>query len=106
MISAGLEAEVKGLLAVGYGFDLPAMSGVGYSQFAPYLAGEVTLDDVVSQVKRATRRFVRQQGNWFRQDDHRIHWFEAYPDPSPAALDLVREFLVPQGRTESRHSGA
>jgi len=93
MMEAGLEDEVRGLIAAGYGFDLPAMSGVGYGQFAPYLAGKATLDGVVGEIKRATRRFVRHQANWFRQGDARIHWLEAAPDPRQAALELVRSFL-------------
>jgi tRNA dimethylallyltransferase len=95
MIQAGLEDEVRGLVAAGYGFDLPAMSGVGYGQFAPYLAGQATLEEVVSEIKRATRRFVRHQANWFRHDDARIHWLEAATDPYSVALDLVQSFLAP-----------
>jgi tRNA dimethylallyltransferase len=94
MMAAGLEDEVWQLLAAGYGFDLPAMSGVGYGQFAPYLAGQATLPDTVREIKRATRRFVRHQGNWFRQDDPRLHWFNASPDPYEAILDLVHPFLA------------
>jgi len=94
MMEAGLEDEVRGLVAAGHGFDLPAMSGVGYGQFAPYLSGETTLDSVVSEIQRATRRFVRHQANWFRKSDARIHWLEAEPDPRQAALELVRPFLV------------
>jgi tRNA dimethylallyltransferase len=93
MMEAGLEGEVRGLVAAGYGFDLPAMSGVGYGQFAPYLAGEATLASVVEEIKRATRRFVRHQANWFRQGDARIHWLEAEPDPRQDALELVKQFL-------------
>ena len=93
MMAAGLEDEVRALVAASYGFELPAMSGVGYGQFAPYLAGDATLDEVVAQIKRATRRFVRQQGNWFRRDDDRIQWFDAAGEPYPAALRLVRTFV-------------
>ena len=93
MIDARLEDEVRGLVAAGYGFDLPAMSGVGYGQFEPYLAGEATLDNVVSEIKRATRRFVRHQANWFRPGDERIHWLEADGNPHQAALALLRPFL-------------
>jgi tRNA dimethylallyltransferase len=93
MMEAGLEQEVRGLVAVGYGFDLPAMSGVGYGQFAPYLAGEATLCDVVREIKRATRRFVRQQGNWFRIGDERIRWFEAVPSPLEPVFELVQGIL-------------
>jgi tRNA dimethylallyltransferase len=93
MIEAGLEDEVRRLVMAGYAFDLPSMSGVGYGQFAPYLAGEATLPDVIREIKRATRRFVRHQGNWFRHDDTRIHWFDAQIDPYPDAVNLVRRFL-------------
>jgi tRNA dimethylallyltransferase len=97
MVEAGLEDEVRRLVAAGFGFDLPAMSGVGYGQFSPYLAGQATLADVIREVQRATRRFVRHQGNWFSHDDPRIHWFDASEgDPYPAILHLVRGFLAPE----------
>ena len=94
-MAAGLEEEVWRLVAAGYGFDLPAMSGVGYGQFQPYLAGEASLADVVGQIKKATRRFVRHQYNWFRPDDAGLHWFEAEPDPYATVLQLVYRFLTP-----------
>jgi tRNA dimethylallyltransferase len=95
MIHAGLEDEVRRLVAAGYGFDLPAMSGVGYGQFAPYLVGEASLEDVMREIKRATRRFVRHQSNWFRRSDERIQWLEATADLYKVALDLIHEFLNP-----------
>jgi tRNA dimethylallyltransferase len=95
MIAAGLEEEVQQLVAGGYGFDLPAMSGVGYGQFGPYLSGQATLAGTVREIKRATRRFVRHQANWFRIDDTRIHWFDVSDsDPRVPALELVRQFLA------------
>jgi tRNA dimethylallyltransferase len=94
MFEQGLEAEVRRLLAEGYGFDLPAMSGVGYGQFARYFAEEEDVDEVKQRIKRATRRFVRHQANWFRDDDARIHWFEAEPDPYAIVLALVQGFLA------------
>jgi tRNA dimethylallyltransferase len=94
MIESGLEDEVRRLVAAGYGFDLPALSGVGYGQFEPYLAGEATLEAAVREIQRATRRFVRHQGNWFREKDARICWFAADPDPLPVVLPQVREFVT------------
>jgi tRNA dimethylallyltransferase len=93
MLEAGLEHEVRALVSAGYGFELPAMSGVGYGQFASYLAGEATLEEVVKAIKRATRRFVRHQANWFRHGDARIHWFEVEPDPYLRVLDVVQRHL-------------
>jgi tRNA dimethylallyltransferase len=94
MLAAGLEDEVRRLVAHGYGFDLPAMSGVGYGQFGPYLSGEATLEEIRVAIKRATRRFVRHQGNWFGQDDPRIAWYDVGTEPDAGILALVRDFLA------------
>ncbi|MDH7486115.1 MAG: tRNA (adenosine(37)-N6)-dimethylallyltransferase MiaA [Anaerolineae bacterium] len=94
MIAQGLVEEVRGLVARGYGFDLPAMSGLGYRQIGLYLQGEITLEEAVAQIKRETRRFVRQQYTWFRLDDPAIHWFDAsLPDCYERVEEAVREFL-------------
>ncbi len=77
MLAAGLVAEVEGLVARGYGWDLPAMSALGYRQIGAYLRGECSLDDAVAQIKRDTRQFVRRQANWFKPTDPAIRWFSA-----------------------------
>ncbi len=76
MMAAGLLAEVEGLAKAGYGWDKPAMIGLGYRQMGLYLQGQVSLDEAVALIKKETRRFVRQQYNWFRLKDERIHWFD------------------------------
>lgn len=76
MLEAGLEAEVRGLLARGYARELPSMSGLGYRQMAAYLAGDTLLEEAVRQIKRDTRRFVRQQYNWFRLSAEWITWYD------------------------------
>ncbi len=106
MLEAGLEQEVQCLVAQGYDFELPAMSGVGYGQFAPYLAGEIALADVVREIKRATRRFVRHQANWFRRQDPRIHWFDVTGDVCEAVHDLVRDSLASPWVADPRPPGA
>jgi tRNA dimethylallyltransferase len=76
MVAGGLEDEVRRLVEAGYGWDLPAMSGLGYVQFKPYFEGEATLAEVAEEIKRATRRFIRHQYNWFRLNDPTICWFD------------------------------
>jgi len=76
MMTEGLVAEVKSLVAQGFGWSLPPMSGLGYREMGAYLRGEVSLDEAVANIKRDTRDFVRRQYAWFRLKDERIHWFE------------------------------
>lgn len=93
MIEQGLVDEVRRLVGEGYSWDAPAMSAVGYKQIGAYLRGECSLEEAVRDIKRATRRYVRQQYNWFRLDDPRIHWLDASRGPEPMALALVARFL-------------
>ena len=90
MMDLGLLSEVQRLVEAGYGWDRPAMSGLGYRQIGQYLRGEVSLDEAVALIKKETRRFVRQQYNWFRLDDVRIHWFEVREGVATAYPEIKR----------------
>lgn len=76
MTDRGLLEEVEQLVKAGYGWNLPAMSGLGYKQIGQYLRGEINFAEAVARIKKETRRFVRQQYNWFRLDDPQISWFD------------------------------
>ncbi len=76
MLKDGLVDEVRGLVARGYAFDLPSMTGLGYREIGAYVQGEISLDDAVALLKSNTRKFIRHQANWFRPGDARIHWFD------------------------------
>ncbi|MDY7041216.1 MAG: tRNA (adenosine(37)-N6)-dimethylallyltransferase MiaA, partial [Chloroflexota bacterium] len=93
MMSAGLVIEVQSLVEGGYDYALPSMSGLGYRQIGVYLRGEITLQEAVRLIKRETRRFVRQQYNWFRLDDERIHWFSMEVDSPEGIEQVVRQFV-------------
>ena len=93
MMERGLVEEVRALVARGYGYDLPAMSGLGYRQIGQYLRDEVTLDEAVVLIKRHTRRFVRQQYNWFRLSDPSIHWLDALHLDWTALSKIVGDFV-------------
>lgn len=86
MVADGLLGEVERLLAAGYGWELPALSGLGYQQWRPYFAGEQTEAEVIERIKFETHRFVRQQNNWFSPQNGRIHWL---PASSPTLLAQV-----------------
>jgi len=77
MMEAGLVEEVRGLLRMGCGLHLPAMSSVGYTQIGRYLGGDLDLPTAVQQIKYETHRLARHQYAWFRRSDPRIHWLDA-----------------------------
>lgn len=109
MMVAGLLDEVQRLLAAGYGWDLPSMSGLGYAQFRPYFQGQGTLEDVAAAIRQATRRFIRHQYAWFRLDDPRIEWFDVTEhEPAAIAAHVERRLsrTAPRGRTRSGGTAA
>lgn len=94
MLAEGLLNETRHL-AERYGWEVPAMSGLGYAQLGAYLRGEITLLEAEAAIKRETRRLVRQQGNWFKADDPTIRWFDvSEPERTSIAIErFVREWL-------------
>lgn len=77
MFEAGWVGEVRKLLDMGFGPELPAMTSLGYREIGELLRGERTHEDAVDSIKTKTRRFARQQGAWFRMSDERIRWFSS-----------------------------
>lgn len=96
MVEAGLIDEVRRLLALSYGWDLPAMSSLGYLQWQGYFEGRLSLDEAVVSIKKETRRFIRHQYNWFRPGDRRIHWLDATGAPDAEALETIRARFGPR----------
>jgi tRNA dimethylallyltransferase len=93
MLEGGLVGEVQNLAAMGYGADLPSMSGIGYQQVTEYLRGEADLATASARIKTGTHRFARHQYAWFRLDDPRIHWLDIQgPDLLEAARRMFRKF--------------
>jgi len=93
MVNRGLIDEVRRLVEMGYGFNLPAMSGIGYRQIGMYLRGELELPQAIEKIKVETHRFVRQQYNWFRLKDERVHWLDIEGDVEAEAEKLVTDFI-------------
>jgi len=80
MFAAGLVEEVEALLQRGVPPDAPALQSIGYAEVIAYLEGHCTLDEAIEATKRATRRLVRRQLQWFRRDDSRIRWIREASD--------------------------
>jgi tRNA dimethylallyltransferase len=94
MIERGLVSEVENLLKMGYDFNLPSMSGIGYRQIGQFVNGELTLEAAVKKIKTETHRFIRHQYAWFRLDDKKIHWFDIGQTQDKEIEGALREFLA------------
>jgi tRNA dimethylallyltransferase len=93
MLAGGFIEEVQDLLELGYSPQLPSLSAIGYKQIITYLQEKITLEEAVRQIKRKTRAYVRQQANWFREDDPAITWYSAGRDPFEEICRQIQQFL-------------
>jgi tRNA dimethylallyltransferase len=67
MFTAGLVAEVAGLLAR-YPEQPTALQAIGYKEVADYLRGRVSLAEAKARVVRATVQYAKRQRTWFRRE--------------------------------------
>lgn len=93
MVSAGLENEVRDLLARGYDARLKSMGSLGYRHLVRYLSGEQTLVEAIEDMKRDTRRFAKRQLSWFRADAQ-VQWIPVSEKISAEAVaDVLTDTL-------------
>ena len=67
MIADGLLDEIRDLRQRGYGWELPALSSLGYKEFQPWFAGSAPLQTCVQALKWNTHAFARRQIAWFKR---------------------------------------
>jgi tRNA dimethylallyltransferase len=73
MVEEGLEQEVKSLLPY---FNLNALQTVGYSEWAPFLEGNIEKSGVIASIQQNTRHYAKRQMTWFKKDPE-IRWYQA-----------------------------
>ncbi len=91
MLAAGWLDEVCALRRAGAGRVLRV---VGYRQLAAHLDGACSLDQARRAIRRAHRRYARQQRKWFRADPA-VRWLDA-PVDAEVLAERLRRWLVGQ----------
>jgi tRNA dimethylallyltransferase len=93
MFANGFLDEVKTLLAKGYSPSLPTMSAIGYRECIRVINSELDEEQAKSEIRRATRVFVRRQSNWFKESDPNIKWFQVEDGVIGEIESYIRELL-------------
>ncbi|MDU7560712.1 MAG: tRNA (adenosine(37)-N6)-dimethylallyltransferase MiaA, partial [Finegoldia magna] len=96
MIDEGFMAECK------YIYELTdensqSIQAIGYREAFMYLNSEISFKDMVSLMKKNSRKYAKRQLTWFRQDE-RIHWmnledFNKFEDIEKNCLENLKEWL-------------
>ncbi len=85
MVSAGMEEEVRGLLAGDLSSDDTAMQGIGYKELSSWMRGEIGRDEAIELWKRRTRNYAKRQETWFRRDKN-VQWIDVSTLTSDSVL--------------------
>lgn len=85
MISAGMEEEVRHLLADGLNSDDTAMQGIGYKELSAWMRGEIVRDEAIELWKRRTRNYAKRQETWFRREKD-VHWIDVSDQTADSVL--------------------
>ena len=71
MLADGLLAETRALSDAGvFERSATAAAAIGYKELLPYLAGSCSLEEAVTELKTATRRYAKRQLTWFCAKDY------------------------------------
>ena len=93
MLAAGLEDEVRHLLARGdLAPNLPSMRAVGYRQMADYLGANGGREAMIQKAIDATRQLAKRQLTWLRREEDAT-WLTDGRPARDRALALIDAFI-------------
>lgn len=91
MVEKGLVRETEYLLSKGYSPELKPMKSLGYRHAVGFLTGRWSLEEMLRQLQRDTRRYAKRQLTWFRTDPETI-WVE--PEHVDDISERITAFLA------------
>lgn len=96
MIDEGFMAECKYIYEM-TDENSQSIQAIGYREAFMYLNNKISFKDMISLMKKNSRKYAKRQLTWFRQDK-RIHWmnlkdFREFEDIEQICLKNVKEWL-------------
>lgn len=95
-LDEGMVDEVRAILAQGVAPEDLIYYGLEYKYLTLYVTGQLTFDEMVSQLEVSIHQFAKRQMTWFRGMERRgftIHWLDAQM-PTDEKIDAVKELLI------------
>ena len=92
-LAEGMVDEVRGILASGVAPEDLIYYGLEYKYLTLYVIGELTYDEMVSQLEIAIHQFAKRQMTYFRGMERRgvpIHWLDASLSTEEKVETIVR----------------
>lgn len=93
-VSGGIISEIEKLSSLGYSWDLPSMSGLGYKEWKSYITqgkSEAHKLEAIQKWKYDEHAYARRQMTWFKKNSQ-ISWFDI---TSASLIQDVTENVLP-----------
>jgi len=96
MVDEGALDEIKALEALGFRADLPLMKALGVPQLLDYVAGDVPLEDAITQAQKLSRNYAKRQLTWVRNQIEDAYRLDAQYSKrfSGEIFSFIHEFLL------------
>jgi len=92
MMEQGLEAEVRGLLDMGYSpQNTKIMKAIAYPELTNYINGDWTLEEAITKIKQHTRNFAKRQTTGLKSEKE-VNWLSK-DNNFNEAVKIVDEFI-------------
>ncbi len=91
MFEEGLVAEVE-MLVRKYSFEIKALQTLGYREVLRHLRGEISAEQMVSDVQKFTRHYAKRQLTWFRTEPE-IIWVDS-TNESGKVIQSIDNFIL------------
>lgn len=95
MMREGLAEEAEKLFKAGF-FEKGkcAAQAIGYKEFAPYFAKEVTLDETCDMIKQSTRNYAKRQLTWLKRYKDAVTVFPDENAPKLLSPDEIADRII------------
>jgi len=88
----GMIEEVEQLIRKGVSYEKLIYYGLEYKYIARYIKGEITYNEMVTELNIAINQFAKRQMTWFRRMERggmKIHWIDTgFPDEVKVKLTI------------------
>ena len=73
----------------------PLMTGIGYKEFYPYFSGEKSLEEVIEECQKNSRKYAKRQYTWFN-NQMSVQWFTVDYDCFSKTIEEVKHYIDSQ----------
>lgn len=93
MVEDGILDEAKMIYDMKLDKDNTCMQAIGYKEFFDYFEGEISLDEAIDNLKKATRHYAKRQITWFN-NKLECKYLKEYKDINSMIKEIIQDSKI------------